>query len=201
MSMTHGERVLSRARSLMVNKGYCWSKAIDLAAQTIGDTAMATTLPNHQQAARDAAQDATQAPTVAAEIWQDETGTTYTDYMAGEGLTRVLVGSYGGDKAGVELSIGGHSLNEGLAQVITLADVRQLRDNLGAILCDARVQAHLAGRARKPRTERVQPSYNDAGDPCCPKHRKPLREGKFGLFCPAKDDTTEHGYCALKFDA
>lgn len=30
-----GQRVLCRARSLMRNKGYSWSKAIDVAAETI----------------------------------------------------------------------------------------------------------------------------------------------------------------------
>ena len=51
---------------------------------------------------------------------------------------------------------------------------------------------------RKP-AKRVEPEYNADGDPCCPKHHKPLREGKFGLYCPAKDDTTERGYCSLRF--
>ena len=49
------------------------------------------------------------------------------------------------------------------------------------------------------KTAKVAPEYNDAGDACCPKHHKPLREGQYGLYCPAKDNTTERGYCALKF--
>ena len=51
----------------------------------------------------------------------------------------------------------------------------------------------------KPKAERVEPEYNADGDPCCPKHHKVLKEGRWGLYCPAKDDTTERGYCALKF--
>lgn len=51
----------------------------------------------------------------------------------------------------------------------------------------------------KPKAQRVTPEYDASGEPCCPKHKKPLREGKFGLFCPAKDDSTERGYCALRF--
>lgn len=51
----------------------------------------------------------------------------------------------------------------------------------------------------KPRAPRVQPSYDGNGDPCCPKHKKPLQEGKWGLYCSAKDDTTDRGYCNLKF--
>jgi hypothetical protein len=52
---------------------------------------------------------------------------------------------------------------------------------------------------KKPRAERVEPIYNGDGDACCPKHKKPLKDGKWGLYCPAKDDSTERGYCALKF--
>jgi hypothetical protein len=47
--------------------------------------------------------------------------------------------------------------------------------------------------------ERVQPTYNGAGEPCCPKHNRTLKEGQYGLYCSAKDDTTERGYCALEF--
>ena len=51
----------------------------------------------------------------------------------------------------------------------------------------------------KTKAQRVTPAYDAAGEACCPKHHKVLREGKFGLFCPAKDDSTERGYCALRF--
>ena len=34
--LSTGERVLSRARSLMANKGYGWSRALELAAATLG---------------------------------------------------------------------------------------------------------------------------------------------------------------------
>jgi hypothetical protein len=49
----------------------------------------------------------------------------------------------------------------------------------------------------KAKAERVTPHYNASGAACCPTHKKPLREGKYGLYCPAKnaDDT----YCNLKF--
>ena len=65
------------------------------------------------------------------------------------------------------------------------------------------VQVHrttpIATTTRQKPAQRVTPEYSSAGEACCPKHKKPLREGKFGLFCPAKDDATERGYCALKF--
>lgn len=51
----------------------------------------------------------------------------------------------------------------------------------------------------KAKAERMQPTYNGAGEPCCPKHNRVLKEGQFGLYCSAKDDTTERGYCNLKF--
>ena len=51
----------------------------------------------------------------------------------------------------------------------------------------------------KAKAERVTPEYNAAGDACCPKHHKVLKQGQWGLYCPAKDDSTERGYCALKF--
>ena len=56
-----------------------------------------------------------------------------------------------------------------------------------------------AGQARTPKAERVTPEYDGAGDACCPKHHKVLKEGRWGLYCPAKDETTARGYCALKF--
>lgn len=59
--------------------------------------------------------------------------------------------------------------------------------------------APAATPSAKPKAQRVQPEYDAGGEACCPKHHKPLREGKFGLFCPAKDDSTERGYCALRF--
>lgn len=35
MALTDAERAISRARSLMQNKGYGWSKAVDRAAETL----------------------------------------------------------------------------------------------------------------------------------------------------------------------
>lgn len=52
---------------------------------------------------------------------------------------------------------------------------------------------------KKPKADRLQPKYNDAGEACCPKHNRVLKQGQYGLYCSAKDDTTERGYCSLKF--
>jgi hypothetical protein len=55
----------------------------------------------------------------------------------------------------------------------------------------------------KPRAPRVQPSYDGNGDPVCPVHRKPLTEGRYGLYCPSRasgdEAANDKGYCNLKF--
>ena len=45
----------------------------------------------------------------------------------------------------------------------------------------------------------MTPAYDGNGDPVCPKHKKALKEGKWGLYCPTKDDSTERGFRSLKF--
>jgi hypothetical protein len=60
-----------------------------------------------------------------------------------------------------------------------------------------------ATNGTKPRAPRVQPTYDGNGDPCCPVHRKPLAEGRYGLFCPSRasgnEAANDKGYCNLKF--
>lgn len=55
-------------------------------------------------------------------------------------------------------------------------------------------------RAKK---ERVAPAYDGNGDPICPVHRKPLAEGRYGMYCPAKakagEEQNDKGYCAIRF--
>jgi len=94
------------------------------------------------------------APAIQAEQWQSEDGTVYTDFVIGDGLTKVLIGTHGGQKSGVELIIGKSPLNERVEEVMTLDDVRQLRDNLTALLNDAGLAAALvrdeAGAPQRP---------------------------------------------------
>jgi hypothetical protein len=56
--------------------------------------------------------------------------------------------------------------------------------------------------ARKA-ARRVEPAYNGAGEACCPVHHKPLAEGRYGLYCPAKaqpgDAQNDKGYCSVRF--
>jgi hypothetical protein len=63
------------------------------------------------------------------------------DYSCGAGLTKALIGTGMESKLGIELIIGGSSVNSDIDQVLTLADVRELRDNLTALLGDARLVA------------------------------------------------------------
>lgn len=63
------------------------------------------------------------------------------------------------------------------------------------------------GWGGKPKTDRVQPAYNDHGDPCCPVHGAKLAwrewEGRKFLSCSAKakegELANQRGYCAIKF--
>lgn len=80
-------------------------------------------------------------PAITVETWQSDEKVTYTDFDAGAGLSSVTLGCYSGEKPGVELIIGGNCINERLSEVITLADVQTLRDNLTALLQDPRVKA------------------------------------------------------------
>lgn len=65
--------------------------------------------------------------------------------------------------------------------------------------------APAAGKEARPARPRVEPVYTPDGAPCCPVHHKPLAEGRYGLYCPAKarpgDEQNDKGYCALRFDA
>lgn len=53
----------------------------------------------------------------------------------------------------------------------------------------------------RARQERIEPIYTPSGDPCCPTHKRPLKQGQYGLYCSAKDDgpDSKNGYCGLKF--
>ena len=51
--------------------------------------------------------------------------------------------------------------------------------------------------------ERVEPYFKPDGTACCPVHKMPLLQGRFGLYCSAKakpgEAQNEKGYCSLKF--
>ena len=89
-------------------------------------------------------------PTVTVTPWQGEAGAAYTDFTVGNGLTKVLLGTHSGDKSGVELVVGGACINERSDEVLPLDDVRQLRDNLTALLNDTRVLAAVESAPQAP---------------------------------------------------
>jgi hypothetical protein len=53
-----------------------------------------------------------------------------------------------------------------------------------------------AGKASKPK---IDPVYQPDGTACCPVHLRPLKEGRYGLYCTAKDDgpDNKNGYCSF----
>lgn len=58
-----------------------------------------------------------------------------------------------------------------------------------------------AAPARKG-AQRVEPVYQPDGSACCPVHKKPLSEGRYGLYCPSRatgEHANEKGYCNLRF--
>ncbi len=78
------------------------------------------------------------------------------------------------------------------------AITRRLRD-LGASPAGVHQVSPATQAAPRKAAERVEPLYSDDGSPMCPKHKRALKAGAWGLYCSAKDDTTERGYCSLKF--
>lgn len=54
------------------------------------------------------------------------------------------------------------------------------------------------GKPRRPALP--EPWYDAAGETCCPWHRKPLREGRYGLYCSSKaegEQANDRGYCVF----
>ena len=59
--------------------------------------------------------------------------------------------------------------------------------------------AHAPTGQPQAKGERVEPLYQPDGTPCCPVHKKHVKEGQWGLYCSAKDEAAPRGYCALRF--
>lgn len=76
------------------------------------------------------------------------------------------------------------------------AITRRLRD-LGASPAGVHQIAPAAQPARTP-AARTTPAYDGDGQALCPTHKRALKEGKWGLYCSAKDQETGE-YCKLKF--
>jgi hypothetical protein len=53
-------------------------------------------------------------------------------------------------------------------------------------------------QARTQRPALPEPWYKPDGTPCCPWHQRPLKEGRYGLYCPSKaegEQANDKGYC------
>lgn len=62
------------------------------------------------------------------------------------------------------------------------------------------VPAAVPASVPRKAAERVDPVFLPDGTPTCPTHQgRELKEGKWGLFCSAKD--REGAYCSLKFNS
>jgi hypothetical protein len=53
-------------------------------------------------------------------------------------------------------------------------------------------------QARQKTGEEGAIYYDGEGRACCPIHERPLKEGRWGWYCSAKDDTKPNGYCNFK---
>ena len=49
--------------------------------------------------------------------------------------------------------------------------------------------------------QQAQQTYSRAPGGQCPKHNRAWKQGNYGWYCSAKDNSTEKGYCILKPDA
>jgi hypothetical protein len=57
--------------------------------------------------------------------------------------------------------------------------------------------------AGREKAEYVDPIYDGAGEACCPVHRTPILQGRYGWYCSARatgdQAANAKGYCALRF--
>lgn len=55
----------------------------------------------------------------------------------------------------------------------------------------------------KIKAQYVDPFYNDNGEACCPVHRRPLADGRYGPYCKSRatgdESANDKGYCKLRF--
>lgn len=116
------------------------------------------------------------------------------DTPARPALDLTIRAQFAGWPVDVHLSLPAEKLGAALARL----------GELGYTPREAAVAA-AAPSARPQARPKVEPVYKPDGTPCCPVHHKPLSEGRYGLYCPAKaqagEEQNDKGYCALKFDA
>lgn len=104
-------------------------------------------------------------PAVRVASVQDDHGETFSSLVVGEGFTEARI-AQDDDQPGVLLVVGGSCINQELGEIITLDDVRQLRDNLTALLSDPRLAAGpLAPLGSAPSVRPVPSICDDTADP------------------------------------
>lgn len=84
-----------------------------------------------------------------------------------------------------------------------IAAGKQLRglvdlDSLAQRFTAAANQPAQPSTTRKRTQQAGSINYNSDGDPCCPIHDRPLKEGRYGFYCSAKDPNGKNGYCDFK---
>jgi hypothetical protein len=112
-------------------------------------------------------------------------------------------------QANIEISVTPAGLAIKVEYTGTLASIPAAIERLKAagvldlVHASAPAQPAAATTTRAP-AEKVTPTYNSAGEACCPVHRRKLSEGDYGLFCSAKAKdgqvADKKGYCGLKFE-
>lgn len=97
-----------------------------------------------------------------------------------------------------------HAAYHGLPVDLTLegAPLDQVERLIDGLLRRDGWAAPATNGSRQARKPSEPPLYSDDGTPCCPWHRKPLREGRYGLYCPSKaegEQANGKGYCCYSF--
>jgi len=98
------------------------------------------------------------------------------------------------------------TIDEWISVAERVRDVLALSTGPGLTAIATRLEAAVARLEAAPaRTggsaSKVEPFYNGDGQACCPTHKRVLKEGRYSLYCSAKDDSPagKNGYCAYSW--
>lgn len=104
---------------------------------------------------------------------------------------------------GVEYTIEGHY--QGYRVVVELGGglhrVPAVAERLRALGIEPVIAPPAPQKPAQRAQQAAEPWYNDAGEACCPWHKKPLRDGRYGLYCPSRaegDQANDKGYCTFR---
>ena len=87
-------------------------------------------------------------------------------------------------------------------QLRGLQHLDELAERL-AVNIEVAIKAKLDGQpigpaARHPHPQRGDIYYDESGAPSCPVHERPLKQGRYGWDCSAKDPNGKNGYCDFR---